>query len=360
MTTARMTGMVTGGPAAARCGHDGAAVTRVLHLIDDAGPGAVTRMLADLLPRLAERSPPRVRTVTRWWPLPGRIDADIVVVHFTLRWSKLPFLLALRARARRVPLVLVEHTCTAAYERLCVRRRRRFRALLRLCYRLAERVVAISHGQAGWLRQAGLVPAGRLVVIPPACDTSAVAALPPVPAAPRPLRLGACGRYVRQKGFDVLVAAMRRVPPEVARLELAGYGPDRPALQDAAGDLPHVRIGGPVSSRAAFLAGIDAVVIPSRWEVFGMAAAEARAAGRPVIAARTDGLVEQVDPSWGVLIAPEDPDGLAEAIRALAGRNLTTMGEAGRQSMAAALDGSSARWEALLRGLAGEGATPGA
>jgi glycosyltransferase involved in cell wall biosynthesis len=330
-------------------------MTHVLHLIDEAGHGDVTRVLADQLPRLAERFPPRVHTVTSGWRLPGRIDAGIIVVHFTLCWSKLLFLIALWLRNRGVPLVIVEHAYTAAYEQQCVRHRRGFRALLRFCYRLADRVVAVSHSQADWLCRAGLVPAGRLVTIPQACDTAAVAALPPVPAAPRPLRLGAYGRCGRQKGFDVLIEAMCRVSPGLATLELVGYGPGRADLQAAAAGLPHVRISGPVNGPAGLLARVDAVVIPSRWEAFGVAAAEARAAGRPVIASRTDGLIEQVDPSWGLLVDPEDPDRLAEAIEALAARNLTTMGEAGRQSVATALDDAIAHWDMLLGDLAGEG-----
>lgn len=330
-------------------------MTQVLHLIDEACHRDVARVIADHLPLLADRFPPVVRTVGSWWRLPGRIRAGIVVVHFTLSWSKLPFLLALRARAFRVPLILVEHSATAAYERLHARPR--LRTLQRLGYWLADRVVAVSQGQADWLRQADLVPAGRLVTIPPASDTSAIALLPPVPAAPRPLRLGACGRYEPQQGFDLLIAAMRRIPPALATLELAGYGPDLPSLQAAATGLAHVRIGGAVNGLAAFLARIDAVVIPSRWEAFGLVAAEARAAGRPVIAVRTDGLTEQVDPSWGLLVAPEDPERLAEAIAALAGRNLTTMGEAARRSMVSALDDSVARWRALLDELAGSAGT---
>ncbi len=329
-------------------------MTEILHLIDDACPDDVARVLAAQLPRLASRFPPVVRTLTSRFRLPGRMQAGIVVVHFPLSWANLPFLVALRARSRGVPLVLVEHSATAAYERLQVRHPRRFRALLRMFYRLADRVVAVSQGQADWLRQADLVPPGRLVTIPQAFDTAGVALLPPVPAAPRPLRLGGYGRYGPQDGFDLLIAAMRRVPPEVATLQLAGHGPALHDLRAAAAGLPHVRVGGPLTDPAAFLAGIDAVVVPSRWEAFGLAAAEARAAGRPVIAARTDGLIEQIDPSWGLLCAPEDPDRLAEAIQALAARNLTAMGEAARQSMLYALDDSVARWHALLRDLAGD------
>lgn len=336
-------------------------MAQVLHLIDDSGLGGVTRVLADHLPRLAGRFTHEVLTAATRWRLPPRISADIVIVHFTLCWAKLPFLLALRLRAGRARLVLVEHSYTARYEQQCVRHLRRFRTLLRIGYRLVHRVVAVSHGQAAWLQQAALVAPARLVSIPQACDTSAIANLPTVAATARPLRLGAYGRYVPQKGFDILIEAMRRVSPDVATLELAGYGPDLAALQAAAADLPHVRIGGPINGPNSFLARVDAVVIPSRWEAFGLVAAEARAAGRPVIASLADGLIEQIDPSWGILFIPEDPDQLAAAIISLAAQDLAAMGEAARASVVTALARTIDRWKVLLRELAdGDGAAASA
>jgi glycosyltransferase involved in cell wall biosynthesis len=331
---------------------------QILHLIDDAGLGGVTRVLADHLPRLAGRFTHQVLAVGTNWRVPPRISADIVVVHFTLNWAKLPFLLALRLRAPRARLVLVEHSYTAAYEQQCVRNRARFRTMLRIGYRVAHRVVAVSHGQADWLRRARLVAPGKLVSIPQACDTSAIAALPPVAAADRPLRLGAYGRYVPQKGFDILIEAMRQVSPDMATLELAGYGPDLPALQNAAADLPHVCIGGPIDGPSALLARIDAVVIPSRWEAFGLVALEARAAGRPMIASLADGLAEQLDPSWAIPFASQDAHQLAAAIRTLATRDLAAMGDAARASTATALTRTIDGWKSLLRELA-DGARTG-
>lgn len=330
-------------------------MTQVLHLIDDNGVGGVTRVLADHLPRLTGWFTHQVITTATHWRLPPRINADIVVVHFTLSWAKLPFLLALRLRAKNTRLVLVEHSYTACYEQHCVHHLKRFRAMLRFGYRLAHRVVAVSQGQAEWMRQAKLVAADRLATIPQASDTSALASLPLVAATARPLRLGAYGRYAPQKGFDTLMAAMRHVSPDVATLEVAGFGPDLAALQLAAADLPHVRIGGPINGLNTFLASIDAVVIPSRWEAFGLVASEARAAGRPVIASLADGLIEQIDPSWGILFVAEDPGQLAAAVQSMATRNLAAMGEAARASVATALERTIDGWTVLLRELADGG-----
>jgi D-inositol-3-phosphate glycosyltransferase len=326
---------------------------KVVHLIDDVGLGGVTRVLADHLPRLTDSWEHRVEVIAPGWRLPNRMDADVVLVHFTLNWSKLPFLLALRARLGRRQLVLVEHSYTENYERIRVRNRTRFRTMLRIGYQQADRVVAVSRGQADWLNRADLVPSGCLVTIPQSCDTSGLAALPPVRTPEGPLRLGAYGRYAPQKGFDVLIDAMRQITPDVATLHLAGYGHDMDALQRAAAELPHVCIAGPIDGPSTLLVCVDAVVIPSRWEAFGLVAAEARAAGRAVIASRVDGLIEQIEPPWGILVKPEDPNDLAAAITILAARDVVTMGAEAKHSGIHEFDRTIELWSRLLLSLHG-------
>jgi hypothetical protein len=64
-------------------------------------------------------------------------EADVVVVHFTLAWRKLPFMARLRLALGGRPLVLVEHSYTQGYEQHCVARQGRFRAMLKLGMSLA-------------------------------------------------------------------------------------------------------------------------------------------------------------------------------------------------------------------------------
>jgi glycosyltransferase involved in cell wall biosynthesis len=64
------------------------------------------------------------------------------------------------------------------------------------------------------------------------------------------------------------------------------------------------------------LTGFDCFVLPSLWEGFGLAIAEAMAASLPVVASRVDGIVEVVeDGVTGILVPPKDSKALAEAIR---------------------------------------------
>jgi len=73
--------------------------------------------------------------------------------------------------------------------------------------------------------------------------------------------------------------------------------------------------------------------MPSRWEGFGLAAAEAMAARLPVVATAVPGLTEVVEPErTGLLVPCDDPTALAGAIARLAGQVdlRRAMGQAGR------------------------------
>ena len=77
---------------------------------------------------------------------------------------------------------------------------------------------------------------------------------------------------------------------------------------------------GYVADVPALLNAVDMVLVPSRWEGFGLAAAEAMAAGRPVVATRVAGLEDLIDHGQtGLLIERGSVVALAEAIVQLAG-----------------------------------------
>jgi glycosyltransferase involved in cell wall biosynthesis len=172
------------------------------------------------------------------------------------------------------------------------------RALSRATAPLADRVVAVSDAVAAWARQAG-VPERQLVVIHDGVDLDRFG--PWIGGE----RLLGVGRLVPQKGFDVLVKAARRLG---VGLDIAGEGPLASSLQ-----APGVRLLGPVDDVPALLSRAAAVVVPSRWEGFGMVALEGMAAGVPVVASAVGGLVEVVGDA-GLLVPPDDPDALAVAI----------------------------------------------
>jgi glycosyltransferase involved in cell wall biosynthesis len=119
-------------------------------------------------------------------------------------------------------------------------------------------------------------------------------------------------RLSAEKGIDVAIDACRmaRVP-----LVIAGEGPQRASLQARAGsDRNSVRFAGRLDTGelASLRAGAAIAPVPSRSENFSTAAAEAMAAGVPVVASRVGGLPELVDDDG--LVPADDPAALAGAI----------------------------------------------
>lgn len=325
----------------------------IAHLMDDTSLGGITRSLKDQLPLHQGVARHELVKVATNFRLPHRIAADAFVVHFAMNWAKLPFLHALRLQVGRRPIIVQEHSYTGSFEELHVPSKGRFRAMLRRAYGLADIVVAVSHGQAAWLRESGLVEASKLTAIPQALDTTLLRDIPlPEWNGSDPLRLGAYGRYNPQKGFDILIEAMRGVNAAQATLRFAGYGAEEARMRSLADGMPHVSIEGQISSPAAFLSKVDAVVIPSHYEAFGLVALETRAAGRPFVATTVDGLSEQAGEGWAVTCKPHDPNALRQAILELRQRNLAEMGAAARQSARGALEANVVAWEAVYRRLA--------
>jgi glycosyltransferase involved in cell wall biosynthesis len=150
----------------------------------------------------------------------------------------------------------------------------------------------------------------------------------PAPASP-PAEVGyalVVSRLAAEKGIETAIDAARLagIP-----LQIAGDGP---LLEDlkARANGAEVRFLGRVGREelARLRAGAALALAPSRSaETFGLAAAEAMAAGLPVVASRIGALTELIEPQ--ALVAPGDPDAMAAAIRRLAGDR--EAGERGRR-----------------------------
>ena len=119
------------------------------------------------------------------------------------------------------------------------------------------------------------------------------------------------GRLVPTKGLDVLARAMRKVS---SRLVVCGDGPLSKMLEK----VPGVEVLGRVdrSRKAELMRRCKFLVLPSRMESFGLVLLEAMAVGKPVVASRVGGIPEVVG-EGGILVEPESPDALAEAMNLL-------------------------------------------
>jgi glycosyltransferase involved in cell wall biosynthesis len=128
---------------------------------------------------------------------------------------------------------------------------------------------------------------------------------------------------IPRKGIDVLIEAVARLARDDLHpaLWIAGSGPLRPALerQAAARGLDgRVRFLGQRDDVRDLLHACDVFVLPSRHEGLGVAALEAMALGRPIVASRVGGLAEAVvHEETGLLVPPEHPVALQWALARL-------------------------------------------
>jgi glycogen synthase len=133
------------------------------------------------------------------------------------------------------------------------------------------------------------------------------------------------GRLEWEKGVPDLLTALPRIrrSDPGTRLVLAGTGVQAKALVEQARRLRvrrSVDFVGHLPDRAlvALLSAADVVVLPSRYEPFGIAALEAAAVGAPLVASTAGGLAELVvDGETGLSVEPGDVDGIASGVHAV-------------------------------------------
>ncbi|MEO8620475.1 MAG: glycosyltransferase family 4 protein [bacterium] len=155
-----------------------------------------------------------------------------------------------------------------------------------------------------------------------------------------------------QKGLDVLLdafALVLHVKPD-AKLRIAGRGPHEAALRARAralGIQSSVQFLGPVSDdeRDVLFSSAACQVVPSRFEGFGIAAAEALAAGVPLIVSDDPSLVEIVgaDGAAGRISPRGDARGLSsEILNVISDRAMRV-----RLSVSGRIRAERYRWEAV-------------
>jgi glycosyltransferase involved in cell wall biosynthesis len=325
---------------------------KVVHLIKTTGiAGAETHLLA-LLPALREygvrselilledpRRPqaelqrrmeaggvPVTRIPIRWHidpALPGRLRAELKRREFDLLHAHLPHgewygELALRAFPGK-PFLMSRHNDDRFRRWLPVR------WMFAASIRRASVVIAISKAVERFLVAVERVPSAKVVCIPYGLDAAAYARQA-VPGALRAeLAIGDrplvffVGRLTAQKGVDTLLAAFADVERKMpgAFLALAGDGPLRGRLEReaVARGLRNVRFLGWRADVPRLMPDADLLVMPSRWEGFGLIALEAMAMAKPVVASRVSALPEIVEEAeTGFLVPPDQPAPLADAI----------------------------------------------
>ena len=238
------------------------------------------------------------------------------------------------------------------------RKDRLFQRLQTRAFRGFDGVVAVSRRITDELRAAGTP---RLHCIPNAWDGAS-------PAAGRgearralgieggAFHLGWVGRLSPEKGPDVALRALAGLGDLPVSLSFVGDGPMREGLAaqaDAWGVADRVHWHGAVPRAGALCRAFDGFVLSSRTEGTPIALLEAVAAGVPVVATAVGGVPDVVSGAEALLVPPERPERLADAIRALHAdpRGAALRAAAARRRLAAefAPEPWLDRYEALYR-----------
>jgi glycosyltransferase involved in cell wall biosynthesis len=173
------------------------------------------------------------------------------------------------------------------------------------------------------LHSAPWLDPSRIQLIYNGVDAEGIASAPPaalgLPA--DALAIGFVGRLDPQKGADLLPEIWERIQSAVPRahLVIAGAGSCEAEMRRRLDGAPRVHWLGFRRDVPSILRALDLLIVPSRTEAFGLAAAEAMAAGVPVVATTAGGLPEVVvDGETGILVPPENPGAVADAVVSLA------------------------------------------
>jgi glycosyltransferase involved in cell wall biosynthesis len=207
--------------------------------------------------------------------------------------------------------------------------RRWMEAAERIQSRRCAAIVSISYAEKAAGEAAGISPE-KLIVIPNGLRPSARIRSSTAWDDHR-IKALFVGRLDRQKGVDVLIEAVRNLQDSVC---VRIVGESVVARQDSRSSLANVEYLGWLDQDAVAsqIEACDLVVMPSRWEGFGLVAIEAMRAAKPVIASAVGGLVEiVVDGVTGRLVPVGNSSALSEALVSSSREQLLQMGRTGRE-----------------------------
>jgi len=283
----------------------------------------------------------------------AQLDADASAVIDGLALAG--FEGCLGREAARLRLVAWVHHPLAAESGLSAQEQARFRAIEAGLLPFFRGVICPSRATARAVAAYGVDP-GRIAIAPP--GTAKPATVGKRDASAGPLRLLSVATLTPRKGHLVLIEALAKLRREDWHLQCIGSLSRDPAyvavLRQAIAThglddrITLVDEMAPESLGAAYDAA-DLFVLPSFYEGYGMAFAEAMAHGLPIVATRGGAIPETVPVSAGVLVEPGDVAALATALAQLLDRRdvLAHLARGAAQAGAALPDWNQAvaRWQ---------------
>ena len=195
-------------------------------------------------------------------------------------------------------------------------------------------VIAVDSRIAAYVTSEFGYPADRVHVIQNAVDVQTFSPVEPAERArlraslsvpERAFAVLVPRRLVRKNGVAFALRALRRMPERDVLVCLAGDGPEHDALLAEASGEDRLRVLGTIAHPGIldWYRACDAVLIPSIRadgveEATSLSMLEGMACARPVVCSAIGGMKEVVrDGDTGLLVEPEDIDGIATALRRL-------------------------------------------
>jgi len=132
------------------------------------------------------------------------------------------------------------------------------------------------------------------------------------------IRFLCIGRLTHEKGYDLAIRAFCKVFSKFPNitLDIIGEGVEKDKLEQIALNHPNIRFLGALNHQESLhmITESHIILVPSRYESFGLVAIEAGMMGRPVIASQVGGLKEIVNTQTGVLVFPDNLDEWVKAM----------------------------------------------
>ncbi len=244
------------------------------------------------------------------------------------------------AEAQRLRFIALCHHPLALESGLDEAQQQAFLASEQRALQAARAVLVTSAHTREILTRRFVVPRERIAVARPGTDR-----MPFAPCDGDPVTLLTVASLTRRKAHDVLIDALAPLASRSWQARFVGGREFDPqwtaALQDRVNRLQlqdRIHFVGAVDALEAEYRGADVFVLPSRFEGYGMVFAEALAAGLPVIAARVGAVPDVVPDSAGILVPPDDPAALSDALdRLLTREDLRRQLQAGARAAASRL-----------------------
>ncbi len=248
------------------------------------------------------------------------VPSDAVLLIDGLAFGALPEDLL---RGIPAPIIAVLHHPLGLETGLQEADRHRLLSSEKAALRFARRIVVTSQATAETLRELSFAPPPPITVAKPGTEPAERAT-----GGNGVFEIISVGAVIPRKGHDVLVDALAKLPHRGWRCTIAG-SLDRDhdfvarltqqiealQLQD------NVHLAGPLGSEIlhSHYGKADIFALPSRYEGYGMAFAEAVAHGLPIVAARAGAVPSTVPADAAILVEPDNADALSDALHALIG-----------------------------------------